>query len=79
MSADSSERNSRISSTLASPNSQNKCESRVQEIESYFQQFLSSYLDGDDRAQENDGFQTSLELLENTNANMENTDHQYRD
>lgn len=73
MFSDSTERNSRSSSNLQSTNSQNQWESHVQEIESYFQELLSSDLDGgDDPAQENDGFQTSPEsdMLENTDANM---------
>ena len=72
MFADTPDRNSRSSSTLQSPNSQNQWESHAQEIESYFQQLLSSDLDGDDPAQENDGFQTSTEsdMSENTYANM---------
>jgi hypothetical protein len=70
--ADTPDRNSRSSSTLQSQNSQNQWESHAQEIESYFQLLLSSDLDGDDPAQENDGFQTSPEsdMSENAYANM---------
>ncbi|XP_059435551.1 putative U-box domain-containing protein 50 [Corylus avellana] len=70
--ADTPDRNSRSSSTLQSPNSQNEWESHAQEIESYFQQLLSSDFDGDDPALENDGFQISPEsdMSENTYANM---------
>ncbi|KAG7968093.1 hypothetical protein I3843_08G134500 [Carya illinoinensis] len=70
----SPERNSRHSPTSSSnlepPSSQNQWEIHVQEIESYFQQLLSSDLDADDPAQENERLQASQAEYENTDSTM---------
>ncbi|KAB1201904.1 putative U-box domain-containing protein 50 [Morella rubra] len=59
----SPERNSRHSSNssiqLDLPNSENQWETNVREIESYYQQLLSSELDADEPVQEDESFQTS--------------------
>lgn len=73
-SRDSPERHSEVSPALDSPRSQNQWESHIQEIESYFQQLLTSDLDGDDLLEENDGFQASPEAAELLESPDFNTD-----